>query len=724
MTRKILTLVICTIFTTLSSLAQTPPDNEVWYTTTDGKILNVEIVDEFNGLDSHYYESGKGVIRTTDPIKIIFEGRDGQWCLHFYGCTNLKTIIIPNAVEYISSDSFIGCTNLESFSGKYASADGRCLIVDGELIAFAPAGLTSYTIPDSVTKIGWHTFKGCISLTSYTIPDSVTKIGGHAFYGCKSLKSITIPDSVTEISGSAFYDCTSLTSITIPDSVTKIEAVAFLGCTGLKSFKGKYASADGRCLIQDGVLFAFAPAGLTSYTIPDSVTWIGDFAFEDCTGLTSITIPDSVTEIGYGAFRDCTSLKSITIPNSITEIGEDAFSGCDIKEITLEYVNQSNGLPEGLSPEMVTKLMLANNITSVNSKEMSQLLNLKHLTVDTNYFQANWIDLSNIEEITIGENVSKLAYGALTGFSGRLTLNCERITKDITQGINISEVTIGNDVENIEIGAFDKCTNLRKFNGKYASADGRCIVKDGVLIDVITKGLLSYDIPDGVTTISDDTFRGCTELVTLTLPQSLTTIGSRAFMGCSALTQITIPNGVTTIKASTFKGCTNLKSIELSNKITTIGSSAFMGCCSLQGITIPDSTTTIGTKAFEDCRSLTEVAIPNGVTTIKASTFEGCTNLSDIKISDKLTTIGESAFVECNITSITIPQDVTTIGKDAFKECPSSLVIKCLATTPPQISTLGIGGEIVIYVPKESINLYKKAEGWEVYKKQIKRIKE
>lgn len=632
MTRKILTLVICTIFTTLSSLAQTPPDNEVWYTTTDGKILNVEIVDEFNGLDSHYYENGKGVIRTTNPIEIMFEGRDGQWGLQFCGCTNLKTIIIPNAVEYISSDSFRGCTNLESFSGKYASEDGRCLIQDGELLAIAPAGLTSYTIPDDVTVIRAYTFQ----------------------------------------------DCTTLKSITIPNNISEIYSRAFAGCTNLESFSGEYASEDGRCLIQNGAMFAFAPAGLTSYTITNNITYIDDGVFIDC----------------------------------------------DIKEITLEYVNESNGLPEGLSPEMVTKLMLANNITSVNSQEMSQLLNLKHLTVDTNYFQANWIDLSSIEQITIGNLVSKLSYDALSGFSGKLTLNCKRITKDITQGINISEVTIGNDVENIEIGAFDKCTNLRKFNGKYASADGRCIVKDGVLIDVITKGLLSYDIPDGVTTIPDDTFRGCTELVTLTLPQSLTTIGGRAFMGCSALTQIAIPNGVTTIKASTFKGCTNLKSIELSNKITTIDSSAFMGCCSLQGITIPDSTTTIGTQAFEDCSSLTEVAIPNGVTTIKASTFAGCTNLRDIKLSDKLTTIGEGAFVECNITHITIPQNVTTIGKDAFKECPSTLVINCLATTPPQISTLGIGEEIAIYVPKESINLYKKAEGWEVYKKQIKRIKE
>lgn len=109
----------------------------------------------------------------------------------------------------------------------------------------------------------------------------------------------------------AFAGCTSLTSITIPDSVTSIGA-AFGECSGLKSFNGKFASEDGRCLIIDEELIRVAPAGLTSYTIPDSVTWIGAAAFYDCSSLTNITIPDGVTKIEVGAFGNCNSLASIT----------------------------------------------------------------------------------------------------------------------------------------------------------------------------------------------------------------------------------------------------------------------------------------------------------------------------------------------------------------------------------------------------------------------------
>ena len=189
--------------------------------------------------------------------------------------------------------------------------------------------LTSVTIGNSVTTIGDYAFRGCSSLTSVTIGNSVTTIGCAAFFDCDSLTSVTIPDNVTTIGEWVFANCSNLTSVTIPDSATTIGGGAFSNCNSLQEFNGKFASDDGRCLIIDGTLNAFAPAGLTEYTIPDSVTMIGYCAFDGCTSLTSVTIPDSVTTIGNGAFDFCESLTSVTIPDSVTTIGSYAFSYCD-----------------------------------------------------------------------------------------------------------------------------------------------------------------------------------------------------------------------------------------------------------------------------------------------------------------------------------------------------------------------------------------------------------
>jgi len=253
----------------------------------------------------------------------------------FYDCTGLTSITIPNSVTGIGQEAFSGCTGLTSIT------IGNGVTSIGQTAFSGCTGLTSITIGNSVTSIGQSAFRGCTGLTSITIPNSVTSIRSDAFYGCTGLTSITIGNGVTSIGNYAFYGCTSLTSITIPNSVTSIDRSAFYGC---KNFNIIVASGNSFFTSQNGILYnktmtqiIFASVINGSFTIPNSVTSIGDFAFDSCIGLTSITIPNSVTSIGDFAFTGCIGLTSVTFMGNILEVN---FSSSVFGE---SYYNTYNG---------------------------------------------------------------------------------------------------------------------------------------------------------------------------------------------------------------------------------------------------------------------------------------------------------------------------------------------------------------------------------------------
>ena len=224
-----------------------------------------------------------------------------------------------------------------------------------------------YSIRKGVKVIGNGAFFWCEYLTSINIPNSVTTIGNGAFSRCSSLISINIPNSVTTIGRGAFSRCNSLTSIIIPNSVVTIIGNPFY------FWYGNLYNESKAFIYEDHVLFNKNKTTLIAYiareknyTIPNSVTTIGEGAFNGCHFLTSIKIPNSVTTIGEGAFNGCYSLTSINIPNSVTTIGKLAFNGC----YSLTNINIPNSVTTienrvFIDCKSLTSINIPNSVTTI-----------------------------------------------------------------------------------------------------------------------------------------------------------------------------------------------------------------------------------------------------------------------------------------------------------------------------------------------------------------------
>ena len=261
----------------------------------------------------------------------------------------------------------------------------------------------------------------------------------------------------------------------------------------------------------------------------------------------------------------------------------------------------------------------------------------------------------------------------------------------------------------------EKLTVAVSYRGGYGGFYANEYKGSVVIPETVTYGSKTY----AVTSIDQETFKGCSSLTSVTIGDGVTSIGYIAFEGCSNLTSVTIGDGVTSIGNSAFSGCSNLTSITIPNSVTSIGDFAFdgtawynnqpdglvyagkvaykykgtmpsntsielaegtlaiagyafSGCSNLTSITIPDGVTSIGNQTFYNCSSLTSVTIPDGVTIIGYYTFRGCTSLTSVTIPNSVTSIDDYAFVDCSsLTSVTIGDGVTSIGSYAFSGCSS-----------------------------------------------------
>ena len=526
------------------------------------------------GNDAFFYCTGLTSIEIPSSVTSI-----GKWA--FSSCVSLTSIEIPSSVTSIGERAFEDCWNLASIvvdeGNTIYDSRGNCNAIIETASNTLIAGCKNTIIPEGVTSIGNNAFYYCTGLTSIEIPSSVTSIGISVFSGCSGLKRIIsyIPadklftpgdyafQSVNNEACTLYVPAGAKSTYAATDGWNAFEnIVEFNGMCGDNLYWSLNEETGVLTIFGEGEMYNYADndanrvpwysnkENITSVTIEEGVTSIGNSAFADCTGLTSIEIPSSVTSIGESAFNYCPGLTSIEISSSVTSIGDYAFEYCDLTSIEIPSSVTSIGESAFGSCSGLTSIEIPSSVTSIGERAFRGCTGLTSIVVD----EGNTIYDSRGNCHAIIETASNTL---IAGFKNTI----------IPEGVT----SIGNS-------AFYHCY-----------------------------GLTSIEIPSSVTSIGESAFFYCKGLTSIEIPSSVTSIGYYAFAHCTVLTSIEIPSSVTSIGNYTFYHCDGLTSIEIPSSVTSIGGSAFAYCTGLTSIGIPSSVTSIGAWAFSGCTSLTSV---------------------------------------------------------------------------------------------------------------------
>ena len=651
------------------------------------------------------------------------------------------------------------------------SHDGQSYIITG-ISSTAFSGCTqlkSITIPKHISKIGEGAFTGCIALRTVNwnadrcLDFSSAKVA--PFYCISGITTFNFGDEVEWIPTYLCYRLSSLSTLTIPSSVVKIGQHAFGGCYGLTSFdveqgNAKYDSRDNCNAIIETANNTLI-AGCKNTIIPNSVTAIASYAFEEITSLTVITIPVSITTIGGSAFIGCTGLRTVNWYSKncedFTYHYESPFYGLT-GITTFNFGNEVERIPAylcfGLSG--LTAIEIPDSAIIIGQNAFHACTGLTTAVVGnsvTTIGSDAFSNCSNMTSLTLGESVAEILFAAFAECHKLPSLTIPDSTIKIGQYAfanckSMATVCFGGSLALIDAYAFNGCTAIKEVaippslteTGNKAFAG--CFGITSVTWNAKNcKGSSDYFYSpfSGLTDIKTFTFGDAVEkipaylcnrlpkLTSIVIPESVRELEHFAFEQCLGLTSITVPKGVKKIGKGVFAKCNGLSTISVNaenpkydsrnncNVIVETSTNILIAGCN--NSVIPDDIKYIYDYAFSGFENLNSVNVPNGVIAIGSYAFSDCTGLNTIAIPNSVTSFGNYIFSGCySLDSVTIPGSVSTIGACAFQNCTNLKSLTNLALNPQVINNNVFVNVPVadckLYVPLESYSKYVMADVW------------